>query len=197
MSVRGAAPSSVASRHLLPPGEKEELRTAKSLPQEEKEELDQTFPSPLEGEGGDARRALTDEGAANRTLRFAKQLRKEMTEAEGKLWSALRSRRFENFKFRRQVPIGKYIADFVCQDCKLIIEVDGLQHQGSEHDKVRDAWLISVGYRILRFWNPDIYVALDGTLLAILDALDQTPHPSRAVRVPPSPSRGEGRRKTP
>ncbi len=180
MSVR--SPSSVASRHLLPQGEKED---------------GVDFPSPLEGEGGDARSALTDEGSVNHTLKFAKRLRKDMTEAEGKLWSALRSRRFENFKFRRQVPIGKYIADFVCQDCKLIVEVDGMQHQRSEHDKVRDAWLILVGYRVLRFWNPDIYVALDGTLLAILDALNQTPHPSRAGRVPPSPSRGEVRSRKP
>jgi very-short-patch-repair endonuclease len=149
-------------------------------------------PSPLEGEGGSRR--LTDEGAAGRTLRFAKQLRKDMTDAEKKLWYALRDRRFENFKFRRQVPIGKYIADFICQDCKLIVEVDGSQHEGSEHDKERDAWLTSVGYRVLRFWNIDTFKALDGTLLAILDALNETPHPSRAVRATPSPSRGEGRR---
>jgi very-short-patch-repair endonuclease len=192
MSAR--SPSSVALRHLLPRGEKEELGAAKSHPQGEREELDLIFPSPLEGEGGDARSALTDEGAAGRSLTFAKQLRKDMTEAEGKLWSALRGRRFENFKFRRQVPIGKYIADFICQDCKLIVEVDGQQHDGSEHDKVRDAYLTSVGYRVVRFWNPDIYVALDGTLLAILDALNETPHPSRAARATPSPARGEGRR---
>jgi very-short-patch-repair endonuclease len=174
MSVR--SPSSAASRHLLPRGEKEELGAAKSHPQGEREELDLIFPSPLEGEGGSRR--LTDEGAAGRTLIFAKQLRKDMTEAEGKLWSALRGRRFENFKFRRQVPIGKYIADFICQDRKLIVEVDGQQHEGSEHDRVRDAYLTSVGYRVLRVWNPDIYVALDGTLLVILDALNETPHPS-------------------
>ena len=116
-----------------------------------------------------------------------------MTDAEKKLWHALRDRRFENFKFRRQVPIGKYIADFVCQDCKLIVEVDGSQHEGSEHDKERDTWLASVGYRVLRFWNIDTFKALDGSLLAILDALNETPHPLRAARVPPSPSRGEGR----
>ena len=160
-------PSSGASRHLLPQGEKEAL----------------SFPSPLEGEGGSARSAMTDEGAAGRTQRFAKQLRKDMTDAEKKLWYALRDRRFENFKFRRQVPIGKYIADFVCQDCKLIVEVDGSQHEDSEHDKERDAWLTSVGYRVLRFWNIDTFKALDGTLLAILDALNAAP----------SPSRGEGR----
>jgi very-short-patch-repair endonuclease len=158
-------PSSVASRHLLPQGEKEAP----------------SFPSPLEGEGGSRR--LTDEGAVNRTQRFAKQLRKDMTDAEKKLWYALRDRRFENFKFRRQVPIGKYIADFVCQDCKLIVEVDGSQHEGSVHDRERDAWLTSVGYRVLRFWNIDTFKALDGTLLAILDALNATP----------SLSRGEGR----
>jgi very-short-patch-repair endonuclease len=168
-------PSSGASRHLLPQGEKEAL----------------SFPSPLEGEGGSRR--LTDEGAVGRKLRFAKQLRKDMTDAEKKLWYALRDRRFENFKFRRQVPIGKYIADFVCQDCKLIVEVDGSQHEGSEQDRERDAWLTSVGYRVLRFWNIDAFKALDGTLLAILDALNATPHPSRAVRATPSPSRGEGR----
>ena len=168
--------SSVASRHLLPQGEKEELSAAKPRSIGEKEELDVIFPSPLEGEGGSRR--LTDEGAAGRTLKLAKQLRKGMTEAEGKLWSALRGRRFENFKFRRQVPIGKYIADFICQECKLIVEVDGQQHQGSEHDRIRDAYLTSVGYRVLRFPNHDIYVALDGTLLAILDALNDTPHPA-------------------
>ncbi|MBZ0261770.1 MAG: endonuclease domain-containing protein [Hyphomicrobiales bacterium] len=168
-------PSSGASRHLLPQGEKELLSS----------------PSPLEGEGGSRR--LTDEGAAGRTQRFAKQLRKDMTDAEKKLWYALRDRRFENFKFRRQVPIGKYIADFVCQDCKLIVEVDGSQHEGSEHDRERDAWLTSVGYRVMRFWNIDTFKALDGTLLAILDALNETPHPSRAARATPSPSRGEGR----
>jgi very-short-patch-repair endonuclease len=156
------APSSVASRHLLPQGEKEEM----------------AFPSPLAGEGGDARSALTDEGAFSRTLTFAKQLRKQMTEGEGKLWSALRGRRFENFKFRRQVPIGKYIADFICIERRLIVEVDGSQHEDTEHDRVCDAWLKSQNFRVLRFRNHDIYVALDGTLLAILDALNNTPHPS-------------------
>ena len=164
-------PSSGASRHLPPQGEKEQPFS----------------PSPVEGEGGSARSAMTDEGAAGRKLRFAKQLRKDMTDAEKKLWYALRDRRFENFKFRRQVPIGKYIADFVCQDCKLIVEVDGSQHEASEHDRERDTWLTSVGYRVLRFWNIDTFKALDGTLLAILDALNATP----------SPSRGEGRSNKP
>ena len=148
-----ATPSSGAARHLLPQGEKEE----------------NTSPSPLEGEG--ARRA--DEGSFKSKLAFAKQLRREMTDVERKLWSALRGRRFENYKFRRQVPIGKYIVDFVCLDRRLIIELDGSQHEGSSHDEIRSAWLCSQNYRILRFWNIDINQAMDGTLLAILDALKE------------------------
>ena len=144
-------------------------------------------PSPLAGEG--ARRA--DEGALNRTLKFAKKLRKDMTDVERKLWSALRDRRFEDFKFRRQVPIGKYIVDFLCLEKRLIVELDGSQHEGSEHDELRDAWLRSQDFRVLRFWNIDINQALDGTLLAILDSLNQT-----LIRrfAPPSPARGEGRK---
>ncbi len=108
-----------------------------------------TSPSPLAGEGGSRR--LTDEGAAGCTLKFAKHLRKDMTEAEGKLWSALRGRRFETYKFRRQFPIGKYIADFVCLERRLVVEVDGSQHADSEHDRVREAWLKSQDFRVLRF----------------------------------------------
>ena len=153
-------PSSVAARHLLPQGEKKGNK-------EKRSEADLNLPSPLEGEG--ARRA--DEGYAGRMLRFAKKLRREMTDVEKKLWSALRDRRFENFKFRRQVPIGNYIVDFVCQERKVIVELDGSQHDGSVYDEQRDAWLESVGYKVLRFWNIDINQALDGTLLAILDGL--------------------------
>ncbi len=127
-------------------------------------------PSPLEGEGG---ANAPDEGGVRSKTHFAKQLRRNMTDVEVKLWNALRDRRFENFKFRRQVPIGKYIVDFVCQDRKLIVELDGSQHEGSRYDEVRDAWLKSVGYKVLRFWNIDINQALAGTLLAILDSLNQ------------------------
>ncbi|MDE2446085.1 MAG: endonuclease domain-containing protein [Alphaproteobacteria bacterium] len=124
-------------------------------------------PSPLAGEG--ARRA--EEGSAGRTLWLAKKLRKNMTDVEKKLWQNLRAKRFESFKFRRQVPIGNYIVDFVCFEKKLIIELDGSQHEGSTHDAKRDAWLRAEGFTILRFWNNDINAALDGTLLAILEKL--------------------------
>ncbi len=146
-------PSSAPSHHLLPQGEKENFDTSAS-------------PSPLAGEG--ARRA--DEGSLRAKQAFAKQLRRNMTDVEVKLWNALRGRRFENYKFRRQVPIGKYIADFVCFEKRLIVELDGSQHQESNHDEIRDAWLKAQNFRILRFWNIDINQALDGCLLAILDA---------------------------
>ena len=184
--MRVANPSSGASRHLLPQGEKG------------REHAIANQPSPLAGEGGT--RSVTDEGAvATRCaaqisplasppssapsghllprgekegkVAFARHLRRNMTDVEVKLWNALRGRRFEQFKFRRQVPVGKYIADFVCFEKKLIVELDGSQHQDSRHDEIRDAWLKSQNFRILRFWNIDINQALDGSLLAILDAL--------------------------
>jgi very-short-patch-repair endonuclease len=126
-------------------------------------------PSPLAGEG--ARRA--GEGALNRTLNFAKRLRREMTDAETKLWQELRAKRFENYKFKRQQPIGKYIADFVCLEHRLIIEVDGSQHEGSTDDEVRDAWLRTQNFRILRLWNIGVLKEMDGALLTILAALKE------------------------
>jgi very-short-patch-repair endonuclease len=155
VSVIPTAPSSGVSRHLLPQGEKEETTNS---------------PSPLEGEGG----ALApDEGAVRSKVQFARQLRRNLTPEEVKVWVALRGRRFEGFKFRRQVPIGKYIVDFVCQEFKLIVELDGGQHSESKYDEQRDAWLKAVGYNVLRFWNVDVNQELDGVLLTILDSLNQ------------------------
>jgi very-short-patch-repair endonuclease len=96
-----------------------------------------------------------------------------MTDAETKLWQELRAKRFESYKFKRQQPIGIYIADFVNFEHRLIIEVDGSQHDESEHDAIRDAWLKSQGFRILRFWNIGVLKELDGALLAILAALKE------------------------
>jgi very-short-patch-repair endonuclease len=133
-------------------------------------DLTTSQPSPLAGEGG----ALAPgEGAAHNTLKFAKHLRRNMTDAETKLWQELRAKRFENYKFKRQQPIGKYIADFVCFEHRLIIEVDGSQHEGSQHDKMRDDWLSSQDFRILRFWNMDVLTATDGVLIAVLAALKE------------------------
>jgi very-short-patch-repair endonuclease len=127
-------------------------------------------PSPLAGEG----RALArGEGVATSTLQFAKKLRREIPDAETKLWQELRAKRFENYKFKRQQPIGKYIVDFVCFEHRLIVEVDGSQHDNSQHDKIRDAWLSSQNFRILRFWNNGILTNMDGALVSILSALEE------------------------
>ena len=88
-----------------------------------------------------------------RTIR-AKQLRKNPTDAEQLLWRELRSRQLRGHKFRRQQPLGKFIVDFVCLKARLVIEVDGGQHNQDEiaaYDKERSAWLQREGFRVLRF----------------------------------------------
>jgi very-short-patch-repair endonuclease len=110
---------------------------------------------------------------------------------ERKLWSALRNRQLDDAKFRRQQPIGPFIADFVCQERRLIVEADGGQHSTSASDDRRTEFLESKGYRVLRFWNHDILSNLDGVAQVIAAALS-TPHPARALRESPSPSGGEG-----
>ncbi len=135
-------------------------------------------------------------GYTKATLVRAKQLRQTMTDAEKKLWAALRDRRLGGHKFRKQQPIGPYIVDFVCQEHGLIVEADGSQHFENDYDVRRDAFLQSTGYRVLRFWNNDILTNMHGIADTILLALS-APHPSAALRLrsgrlPPSPSRGEG-----
>jgi very-short-patch-repair endonuclease len=130
-------------------------------------------------------------GYAKQTLVKATRLRREMTDAEGKLWSVLRDRQLGGAKFRRQQPIGPFIVDFVCQERRLIIEADGGQHAECATDHRRNVFLESKGYRVLRFWNNDILTNLDGIAQVIAAALS-SPHPARAVHESPSPSRGEG-----
>ena len=130
-------------------------------------------------------------GYTGETLAKAQRLRRELTYAERKLWSLLRNRQLEGAKFRRQQPIGPFIADFVCQERRLIVEADGGQHADSRADERRTAFLESKGCRILRFWNNDILKNMDGVAQVIADALS-TPHPAQAAPESPSPSRGEG-----
>ena len=130
-------------------------------------------------------------GYTRETLAKAKHLRQDLTDAERKLWSVLRNRQLHGAKFRRQQPIGPYVADFVCQEARLIIEADGGQHAASRTDRQRTAFLKCKGYRVLRFWNNDILMNLDGVAQTIATALT-SPHPARASRESPSPSRGEG-----
>ena len=87
------------------------------------------------------------------------------------LWLSLRDRRLGGFKFVRQESIGPYVADFICRDQKVIIEVDGGQHADSDTDKLRDAFLKNEGFRVLRFWNNDVLSNRDGVLTTIPSAL--------------------------
>ena len=116
---------------------------------------------------------------------FAQHLRANATDVERALWRGLRGTHFEQLRFRRQHPIGRYIVDFACVQGRLVIELDGGQHADSATDPARDRWLASQGWRILRFWNHDVLGNLDGVLSVIGDAL---------VRPPPQPSPcpGEG-----
>ena len=81
-----------------------------------------------------------------------------MTDAETKIWQRLRAHRLSGFSFRRQFPVGSYVVDFVCLDARLIIEIDGGQHESDQaaYDAKRDTWLRGEGFRILRFWNNDV-----------------------------------------
>jgi very-short-patch-repair endonuclease/succinate dehydrogenase flavin-adding protein (antitoxin of CptAB toxin-antitoxin module) len=115
---------------------------------------------------------------------FAKYLRSNMTDAERLLWRHLRSHRLQGAKFKRQQPLGKYIVDFVSFAHHLVLEVDGGQHLESRTDAVRDAWLQTEGFQILRFWNNDVLVETDAVLEKIYQVLTPSPQPS--------PTRGEG-----
>jgi len=96
---------------------------------------------------------------------LARNLRKSQTDTEQILWLQLRNKRFLNYKFRRQFPIGDYIVDFICLELKLIIELDGSQHLDAENkDAERTAILNKRGFKVIRFWNNDVIDNLEGVL---------------------------------
>jgi very-short-patch-repair endonuclease len=127
---------------------------------------------------------------------FAKTLRAKATDAEITLWQLLRSRRLASMKFRRQVPIGPWIVDFVSFQQRLIVEADGSQHAESEDDKRRDYDLSGRGFRVLRFWNNDVLMRPQSVMEMIVDVVAESPSPGYAPggAHPPSPTRGEGRK---
>ncbi len=114
---------------------------------------------------------------------IARRLRRDLTDAERVLWTRLR-RNALGFHFKRQVPLGPYIADFVSQAAHLVVEIDGGQHGGPE-DQRRDADLLARGYRTLRFWNNDMLRNTDGVVTVIQQALGAPP-------PYPPPQAGEG-----
>jgi len=121
-------------------------------------------------------RATTREGQKRNA---ARALRRNATDVEQIIWRLLRDRRLVGIKFRRQVPIGPYIADFASIPHRLVIELDGGQHADSLHDARRDAFLAANGWRVLRFWNNDVMANRDGVLQSIAQVAALTPTLSR------------------
>ena len=121
-----------------------------------------------------------------KTNPFARDLRVNSTDAEQRLWQRLRNRQLGGHKFRRQVTVGPFIADFACIDDRLIVEIDGGQHS-EQRDAARTEFLTSRGYRVIRFWNHDVLENIEGVLQSILWKIeDQAPSPN------PLPLAGEG-----
>ncbi|HMO74026.1 MAG TPA: endonuclease domain-containing protein [Sphingopyxis sp.] len=117
----------------------------------------------------------------------AQRLRREPTPAERTLWRAISKRQLEGWKFSRQMPIGPYVADFLCREERLVIELDGMSHDiRQEEDRRREGYLKKQGYQTLRFSNADVLSNLEGVLMTIVAALNSGPPPA-----PPACGRGE------
>ncbi len=103
----------------------------------------------------------------------ARTLRKNMTDAENRMWYYLRNRRLNGYKFVRQYAIGNYIVDFICREKNLIIEVDGGQHMDDiEYDEQRSMYLNSRGYQVFRVWNNDVLNNIQGVMEGILNLIE-------------------------
>jgi very-short-patch-repair endonuclease len=126
------------------------------------------------------------------SLERARELRQRSTDSERRLWHWLRNRQIDGVKFRRQVPIGVYVVDFVAADRRLVVEIDGGQHVlQEEYDQRRTAWLEAQGYQVIRFWSNEVLTNTEGVIEALSAALKlRPPHPD-----PLPPSGGEGDRK--
>jgi very-short-patch-repair endonuclease len=126
----------------------------------------------------------------------ARQLRRNQTDVERKLWARLRSRQLRSFKFRRQHPIGPFITDFCCFKRRLVVELDGGQHANrTADDQKRTAFLVARGYRVLRFWDNEVMENIDGVLQRIVEVLAE---PSLTRNPHPFPlPQGEGQREVP
>jgi very-short-patch-repair endonuclease len=131
--------------------------------------------------------------ATLQTVKRAKQLRREKSAVEWRLWGGLRNRQLNGHRFRRQHPIGRYIADFVCLDRRVIVEVDGPQHGEAvqmAHDASRTAWLEGEGYVVLRSWTNEIDENMDAVLNSILAELEKRPSGRGVGNTPTSPRQG-------
>ena len=108
-------------------------------------------------------------------INLARNLRKNSTPQERLLWQIFRNHNFYGYEIRRQSPIGNYIVDFVCRDKKIIIEIDGGQHnelQNILNDNIRTEYLKSKGYKVIRFWNNEIDNNIEGVYLKLKEEFD-------------------------
>lgn len=125
------------------------------------------------------------------TVQRARQLRKQMSPAEARLWDYLRTLRTDGFHFRRQVPLGRYYADFACHHAKLVIEVDGDTHftpAGIRHDLERDILLRDEGYHTIRYTNTEVLQNMDGVVTHLLSRLAEMPlRPGSALNTDQPP----------
>jgi len=110
-------------------------------------------------------------GPDRRTVHVERRLRGQQTDAERKLWFAVRDRRLSGFKFVRQEAIGPFIVDFVCREKSLVVELDGGQQAENAQDVARDAFLVREGYRVMRFWNNEVRSNLEGVMTLLSGAL--------------------------
>ncbi|MFO1114789.1 MAG: DUF559 domain-containing protein [Beijerinckiaceae bacterium] len=114
------------------------------------------------------------------SVHFARRLRRSSSKAEAKVWHALRAHRLNDLHFRRQVPCGPYVADFLCHAARMVVEIDGATHSTEKeiaHDRRRDAWFSANGWRVVRFTNDEVYNNFEGVIETILLHL-HTPSPA-------------------
>jgi very-short-patch-repair endonuclease len=150
------------------------------VPVEKDDATLRTAPSPARGK---ARMGV------RKAVQRARELRRNPTDTERKLWYHIRDKQIENFRFRRQRPIGKYIVDFICLEANLVIELDGGQHaEQLQYDAERTKYLTAQGLHVLRYWNNDVMQNIEGVLEDIRVALMQ--------RTPSQPSPREGKEQT-
>ena len=126
----------------------------------------------------------------------SRQLRENMTDAERRLWAKIRRKQLKGYQFYRQKPIGDYIVDFFCPKVKLVIEVDGSQHfsdEMREYDRIRDAYLHSLGLRVLRFTNTDVLRRIEAVVESINENMGDGIPLGEGIPLNPPLQKGEKR----
>ena len=147
-------------------------KNVKGRLKKEKRLSSRCFPTPNNKKMNPPEKLLTADNPA--LHQRAKAMRQGMSEAEAKLWQHLRAGRLNGHKFRRQQPMGNYIVDFMCVTPKLIVEADGGQHtERAAYDHARTAYLNSLGFTVLRFWNHEILQQTNDVLAEILRVLQE------------------------